>query len=1414
VTPSKSKKPAGARPLLIAMVALVTAALSLVALAFWLAGQLSSVLVGNGWPSSSPADLGSISAGWLDNLADPAAAWPGAAGVGPAWLVYLLFAAFLGPIAFAVILTVRLWLNWRRHREFRRFRLGFASGLEISKTLSAATVVRKASSVRPAMKRRRGVRPRDVGFYLGRDIRSRQKMYASVEDVFIVLAPPRQGKDVHFCTPYTIDAPGACIVTSTRVDAFTNTYASRAKTGNVYVFDPSGMTNWPERLRWSPILGCDKPRTAASRASALVTAAGFQMAGELVYWVGAAITILRCYLHAAALGGKTMQDVLRWTIQPTNPEPIVLLRGNEELGKAAKGWAGALEACVAAEPRARGAMWGVLVQALTCFADPAVVEACSPEAGEVFDMRAFLSGRNTLYVLGKEEKHASVAPLVTAMMESIFEETRKIASTMANSRLEPPLTVELNEVAHIAPMPNLPAYMGDSGGFSIALHIYLQSMSQARAKWGEHEAMIMWDNAAVRVIMGGAGSIDDLEDISRLMGETRHTKHDENRRVLSAEEIRTLPFGQAVVVARATRPVEVRLTPWWKRRDAAEISAGKARTAKLIEQYTEGIPGKSGTTTADDVEFDVDFNVSAGLDAAILGLPPADALPGHYPVLAAPPTAWQPAALGEAGGQRPDLTPLAAALAIPDHAPRSIGPAISRPPRSIGPAIAEEFRSILPAIPPERHPAVPADPEGSGSDDAGLTEDDATQEPAIPMGSARLLAALALTAVVARRRGQHQRHRPGHRPANPRAGRIETDLRVAGQPLGVDRLDAALRGLSARLADRTGPLPDPVGAVVDHSGVRLLLTAMCPDPPSPWMDGGDRWILPAGAADEVVDGAIAPLPTLTVVGSAGTTHVLVDLERIGILLLAGDLEQRSDLLRYVASELALNAWSDDLEVVLAGFSPREEELLVALNPDRVRVSRSVSDAVARATRRVAAATSTLRHAGVGDALAGRVRDLAADTWMPQVILVAEPDEDAMAQLRELAGHLEASGRCAIGLVVATGGPTAASDRWCLAAAPDGTLRLPLPGPAVRAAGLSLSELGRLAEIMRVVHDESQTPMPPASEVEGWAEGTDAAGSIIGLFQDGSPVAGPALDPITTDGADPRAVTAASGQRRRQTDPQLDADLRAWWDRDPARPRIGILGPATVEASGLPPKERQRLPAEIIVYLAQRGARGAGRDQLDKALWPGRTDKDASRRVAITQARRWLGETPDGEPWLPDMGADQRYRLRDGYLMDWQLFRRLRARGEARGSAGTEDLRAALELVGGVPLEGADRPYAAGVGNPYTWLAESDIHPELITAAIVDTAHQLSALLDETGDLAGVRWAVEQAWLADPLRTYDQPWRDLLAAQHRGRQTAALGVTLTTLMRTRDAEDLEDLDPVTYSAVQRLVPGVVRSTSGL
>lgn len=713
------------------------------------------------------------------------------------------------------------------------------------------------------------------------------------------------------------------------------------------------------------------------------------------------------------------------------------------------------------------------------------------------------------------------------------------------------------------------------------------------------------------------------------------------------------------------------------------------------------------------------------------------------------------------------------------------------------------------------------DQEAEADQETGVDQADLDQETGVDtlmpagMAGAGLLAALVLGSIAHQLRRRHAYHRPGFRYTSAAARRLDQVLRCAQQPSDRDRLQVALRCLAAGLAHRQAPLPDIVGAMVDEGTVHLLLAEPCPDPPDPWRQQQDRWTL-TGEVETPPDGPLAPLPTLATVGSQAGIHLLLDLERLGFLTVHGDIAQARSLLRYLAAELACNTWSDQVEVLVAGFDQQESRLLVGLDPDRVRPLPSICAGVTAMRRRIAAARASLHHVDAADTLDGRARGLAGDAWMPQVLLAADPTSQELATLQELGQELDQVGRCAVA-VAATSRKPAKPGQKLITVTADGAvhLRLPWVRASLTAASLSLDELAQMSEAVQAARIGPVEPVPPAAEVEPWATGTDAAGALLPQSRTGpvAPVGSehhqhqhPHPHPHPQSGTlppYPQLPAAAPVAAEPSHDQQLDLDLIAWYADDPNRPRIGVLGPVLVKAAGTAPDSRHRLHAELVVFLAQRGARGADPALLSGALWPDTDIPAATMQRIISRARRWLGPDLNGAPWLSDVAAGLVYRLAEGYLFDWHLFRRLRTRAENKGDAGTEDLRAALRLVRGIPLDRADRTSAPGARNPYPWLAESNIRPDHIVATVIDTAHQLAELCLAAGDTEGVRWAVRQAWCADTERGYDQPWRDLMRAEQADGATGRLRALLAELMELREAELPADLAPDTYHLIRRL-----------
>ena len=136
--------------------------------------------------------------------------------------------------------------------------------------------------------------------------------------------------------------------------------------------------------------------------------------------------------------------------------------------------------------------------AFSALADPKVLDAVSPRRGEHFDPEQFLRNNGTVYLLGTSTGVAATAGLVGAFVEDVVEAARRIAARSPASRLDPPLSLVLDEAANY-PLPSLPSLMSDGGGSGLSTIVVLQSLAQARAVWGENQASAIWDAAIVKV---------------------------------------------------------------------------------------------------------------------------------------------------------------------------------------------------------------------------------------------------------------------------------------------------------------------------------------------------------------------------------------------------------------------------------------------------------------------------------------------------------------------------------------------------------------------------------------------------------------------------------------------------------------------------------------------------------------------------------------------------------------------------------------------------------------------------------------------------------------------------------------------------------------------------------------------------
>lgn len=496
-------------------------------------------------------------------------------------------------LAIVLVAALAFWHRWARSASVvmrwsarSRRKSGVASTGDILRHASVAAMRRRSGTVRPSLKelpRRRRWRlpPTEVAVELCRAGTTR--VWSSIEDVVIAVGGPRVGK-TGWLAGRVLDAPGAAVVTSTRTDLHDLCGPIRAAKGPVFVFNAVGLGSIPSTITFDPLTGCSDPVTAVERATDLIAATSRAGSGDREFWEAQARRVLAALLHAAALGGKQMADVLRWVADPDQAArevPVLLRRsGVPAFEQDATQF-------VATNERTRTSVTSSVMPALGWLTHPAAAAAAAP--GHEFDVAHLLASRATVFLLGADETQA--APLVCALTGHIAREARRLAAVAPSGRLDPPLTLALDEAALISPVP-LESWTADMGGRGVTILAAFQSRAQLLARWGEHHTATILNNTGAVMVFGGTRDRDDLQFWSTLAGERDEpiSTTDMHGRVGSRTtrrvpvvppaQIANLPAGQVLVIRRGIGPVIGRATMAWRRHDVR--AAAFARRHPLL----------------------------------------------------------------------------------------------------------------------------------------------------------------------------------------------------------------------------------------------------------------------------------------------------------------------------------------------------------------------------------------------------------------------------------------------------------------------------------------------------------------------------------------------------------------------------------------------------------------------------------------------------------------------------------------------------------------------------------------------------------------------------------------------------------------------------------------------------------------
>ena len=340
-----------------------------------------------------------------------------------------------------------------------------------------------------------------------------------------MLGPPRSGKTSSLVIPNILLFDGAVVSTSTKPDVMAATAPSRQSDGWAFLYDPSGEVECPrgvQRVGWSPL------STAARWDAAVVTAEAMVAASRMhgvrtgdQHWAERAGALLSTLLHAAALDGRDMREVLGWIDRHNGADALEILDDRTGAGSPATDL---LSGIATTDSREQSGIWSTASGVLSAYRTGAALESTRAQP---LDMSAFCAAANTLYVCSTGRHQRQFAPLVVALVGDVRD------AAYQRDRCVPggaPTLLALDEVANIAPIPDLPAMVSEGAGQGLLVLACLQDLSQARGRWGGAADGFL-SLFGTTVVLRGIADTRTLRDLSALAGDHQVTSTTVSRSV-------------------------------------------------------------------------------------------------------------------------------------------------------------------------------------------------------------------------------------------------------------------------------------------------------------------------------------------------------------------------------------------------------------------------------------------------------------------------------------------------------------------------------------------------------------------------------------------------------------------------------------------------------------------------------------------------------------------------------------------------------------------------------------------------------------------------------------------------------------------------------------------------------------------
>jgi type IV secretion system protein VirD4 len=410
-----------------------------------------------------------------------------------------------------------------------------------------------------------------LGELRGVEMRSAPEMH------LCVIAPTRSGKTTRVVMREAGEHVGPAVVLSNKTDVLAATAEVRAERGPVWVYAPmSDLRSLGMRgCCWTPLTGCGDWSGALAMAQWIfdadpgAAAASDSSGGARFYNREAVEALLPALLHAAALGGRGMADVLGWLRGGVDaldvPRELLDCHGAEHAALALAG-------VQALDERPRSLLTMSAAQLIGAYRHPEVQAADR----HGFDPDRLLDEGGTLYLIAPEGHQELLAPIFGGLLGELLRMCERRAQHVRDPRVLPLLKILADEAAHLAPLAQLPMLLSVSAGWGARWCLVFQSIAQIRHRYGVQADAVL-GNTLCKLAMGPIHDRATRDELVALLGDelveqtsrtdsagsrSSVTRHEQVRPKITAEQLAMLGEGEAIAIHGRDLPAVVQLPVW------------------------------------------------------------------------------------------------------------------------------------------------------------------------------------------------------------------------------------------------------------------------------------------------------------------------------------------------------------------------------------------------------------------------------------------------------------------------------------------------------------------------------------------------------------------------------------------------------------------------------------------------------------------------------------------------------------------------------------------------------------------------------------------------------------------------------------------------------------------------------------